>query len=168
MIDPSDIKAGAQFVVTVAKDGVDECGWIEILGEGGRSYFVRKKAISRLPTPSPTAEIDAEIVEAVGKLVDNIRSDGDGVEALYVGLRGLIDRRRALLKPKDAVGELLEAVARAKDAELPPLRSVRAVETRAWQELVEAAARVRKERGNQGVVSVLISGTARVRKERGE
>lgn len=136
MIDPSDIKAGAQFVVTVARDGV-EGGWVRIkTNNAATDGYLAFGYLFPLPASSSTASIDAEIVEAAEQWrASNRRRPPSQPYPDDIGLlerlAHLIDRRRAMLKPLDAIEELLDVIYRNP----------------VTQEVAEAAARVRKDRG---------------------
>ncbi len=131
MISPSDIKAGAQFVVTVARDGV-EGGWVRVkTNNAATDGYIAFAYLFPLPAPSPTAAIDAEIAALVDVW--------DQLQLYPTPFHAIVERRRAMLKQKDAVGQLLEAVEATLSADglnglthLPKLRLI--------------AARVRKER----------------------
>lgn len=148
MIDPKDIRAGGKAVVTVARS--DELGAI-IADEHGALCRLPFSALSPLATPPPTAAIDAEIVEAaeqfVGKWGARRPISYEVLESIW-DLINLFDRRRALLKPKDAVGELLEAIASLGALELSqPLSKTNESFVTQLGQVRYWAVRVAKERG---------------------
>lgn len=158
MIDPKDIKAGAQIAVTVVRDGLDEGGdlWIK---RGDKKTFLHLEDVNPLPSLPPSSTIDAEIAEIVGAWMDDVFARG--VLPPYFErekVKDLVMRRRALLRPEDSVAQLLEACQRHEDlmvqfvqaGEQPGWEGRRAallVEIEAAKQIrEEAAERVRKER----------------------